>query len=450
MVAGDPNVGPMRRPLLITLSALLLLTGFAAFTWQIASSPTTLRVAVGPADGDDARLLTTVAATLARDREGLRLKIVPTRGAAESARALDADEVQLAVVRPDIMTPTKGQSVAIMHRDPAILLAPAGKPFRSVPDLSGRKIGIIRGMPANERILDALAAFYDLPAGSLEHVTLEGPADIEAALRSGRVDAILTVGPLGSRALSDTIAAVVGAGGGQSPVFVPIPEADAIAARSPVFESIEIGRGALGGSSVRPAEAFRTVSVNFRLMASTSLADASVSELTRLLFVLRPRIAPDLPVANRLEAPDISKSSVLPVHSGASAYYEGEIPTFLDRYEDWFYLGIMVLSILGSGFAGFASQAAGKRRARMLGMLGRLMAIVHAARAAHEERELTRLEDETDEILGTALERAGAGSLDDAGVSAFTLGLDQARLAIAERRRALNLTATPRLVHAAE
>ena len=441
----------MRRQHLVILSCILLSTGLAALGWQLASAPSIVKVAVGPVDGDDGRLLSTVAAMLSRDREGLRLKVVPTRGAAESARALDADEVQLAVVRPDVLTPAKGQSVAVMHRDAAVLLAPAGRTYRSVPDLAGRKIGIVRGTPANERILDALSAFYDLRSDALTHVVLEGPADIEAALRSGRVDAVLAVGIVGGRTLSDGIGAVVAAGGGASPVFVPIPEADAIAARSPVFETIEIARGAFGGASARPAEAFRTVAVNYRLMAATSLSDSTVSELTRLIFALRPRVAAEQPLANRLEAPDISKSSVLPVHSGASAYYEGEIPTFLDRYEDWFYLAIMVFSIVGSGFAGFASQAAGRRRARMLGLLEHLMAIVHAARSAPGNRELAELEDETDTILGTALERAGTGSLDEAGIAAFTLGLDQARLAITERRRILALApAPPRLLQAAE
>lgn len=439
----------MPRHLLIILSAVLLVTGLAALTWQLASSPTTVRVAVGPADGDDSRLLATVGAVLSRERENVRLKIVATRGLAESAEALDAGDVQLAVVRPDILTPAKGQSVAVMHRDAAVLMAAGGRDYRAVPDLAGRKVGLLRGLSANERILDALAAFYDLPAESLGHVTLEGPADAEAALKSGRVDALLAVGPIGGRMLADMIAAAMAAGGGASPTFVAIPEADAIAARSPVFESIEIARGAFGGANARPAEAFRTVAVNYRLMASTNLAESTVSELTRLIFALRPRIAPDLPLVNRLEAPDISKSSVLPVHAGAAAYYEGEIPTFLDRYEDWMYLGIMVLSILGSGFAAFASHAAGKRRARMLGLLGRLMAIVQAARTASVDRDLAALEDETDDILGSALERAGAGKLDGAGISAFALGLDQARLAIAERRAVL-APATPRLVHAAE
>lgn len=439
----------MRRPLLIALSAALLSLGLGSLAWQYGSSPTILRVAVGPADSEDSRLVAALAAAFARDRETVRLRIVPTRGGSESARALDAGRVELAVIRPDILTPAKGQSITVMHRDAALLVTVAGRDLRTVADLAGRRVGIVRGIPANERILDTLGAFYDMAPGSIEHVMLEGPADAEAALRSGRVDAVLAVGPVSGPTLSDTVAAAAAAGGGQ-PSFIPVPEAESIAARSPVFEAIDIGRGAFGGASIRPPEGFRTIGVHHRLMADADLSETTVSELTRLVYAVRPRLASEMSLANRIQAPDTSKSSVLPVHPGAAAYYDGEVPTFLERYEDTFYLGVMLLSILGSVAAALASRAAGSRRSTTLVQLGQIMALMTTARAASRRDELDRLDVEADGLLRAVLERAGSGQAGESAIAAFTLGLDQTRLAIAERRRALAEDPPPRLLLAAE
>ena len=424
----------MRRPFLVAVAGCLLAVGLALLAWRVASAPTVLKVAVGPAGSEDARLVATAAQLLARDHETVRLKVVSTAGEAESAEAMDAERVDLAVVRTDIGLPEKGQTVAILHRDAAALVTVADRGITSVSGLRGRTVGIVRALAANEAMLERLLAHYEVPKEAVRTVVLESAGDVEAAFRSGRVDAILAIGSLDGRTLREAVAGVIAAGGGAGPVFLPVSEAEAIALHAPAYESIEILRGAYGGSPPRPAENIRTLGVSHRLVAAKTLEESTVSELTRLLFALRPTLAREVPLANRIEGPDTSKSSALPVHPGAEAYYEGEIQTFFERYDDWIYLGVMVLSILGSGFAGLASTASARRRARTLGLLDRLLGIVRLARSAGTEAELDALDHETDDILAVALSKAGTGGLDEAGVSAFTLGLDQVRHAVAARR----------------
>jgi hypothetical protein len=125
------------------------------------------------------------------------------------------------------------------------------------------------------------------------------------------------------------------------------------------------------------------------------------------------------------------------------------VQTFFERFGDWFYLGVMALSILGSGLAAMASSAAGRSRARNMALLSDLLAIVRAAHTVEGEAELHRLEQRADEILAAALAKAGSGDIDNAGVAAFTLGLDQARRAIVERRQGL-MSHRPALSQAAE
>jgi NMT1-like family len=244
------------------------------------------------------------------------------------------------------------------------------------------------------------------------------------------------------RTMTEVVAGATRAAEG-SPVFIPINDADAIEQRLPMFESLEVVRGSFGGTPPRPAETIETLGVSHRLVARSTLDDNLVSELTRLIFVARPSLASEVPLANRIEAPDTSKSSTLPVHPGASAYYDGEVQSFFERYGDWFYLAVMVLSIAGSGVAAVASRSASRSRARNMELLRELLSIVRRAHTGQSIEELDALDRQADDILGAALGKAGSGDIDNAGVAAFTLGLDQARRAIGERRRIL-------LAHAAE
>jgi hypothetical protein len=112
----------------------------------------------------------------------------------------------------------------------------------------------------------------------------------------------------------------------------------------------------------------------------------------------------------------------------------------------------MVLSIAGSGAAAVASRAASRSRARNMELLRELLSIVRRAHTGQSIEELDALDSQADEILGAALGKAGSGDIDNAGVAAFTLGLDQARRAIGERRRILlaHREAEHELAHAAE
>jgi hypothetical protein len=232
--------------------------------------------------------------------------------------------------------------------------------------------------------------------------------------------------------VTDTVAAVGRAEG--PPVFIPISEADAIAQRAPAFEELEVVRGAFGGAPPRPPEKFETLGISHRLVARASLDDAVVAQVAELLFTMRPALAKEVPLAERMEEPDTAKGSALPVHPGAAAYYEGQVQTFFERYGDWFYLIIMVFSIIGSGIAGVASAASNRSRSRTRALLDDLLAIIQRARAAGNDDELHRLEVQADDILAAALSKAASEGIDQTVIIAMFLGLDQARRAIHEQR----------------
>lgn len=439
----------MRRSLLVGLAVGLLLTGLAAGIGLYWASPTVLRVAVGPAGSDDAKLIAAIAQYLGREHESIRLKIVPADSEADSSAKLEAGEADLAVVRTDIALPARAETVAILHRDVVVLFSLPDRGIGKLGDLRGRRVGVVRRAGANRRLLELVLTHIDVPPASVTIVPIEEPAEVGPALRDDRIDAAMVVGSVSGRTVIDTVTAVTAAGEGANPVVIAVPDAEAVAQRSPIYESSDVVRGAFGGATPRPPETLKTLGVTHRLVAATAVNDNIVAELTRLIFAMRPSVAVEVPLANRIVAPDYEKGASLPVHAGATAYYEGEVQGFIERNTDMIYLGAMALSVVGSGFAAVASRAGSRKRARTLDTLERLLFIVAAAREAHAPAALDELEREADAILGRALESAGQGLLDSTGVSAFALGMDQARGAISDRRAALALL--PRaLPHAAE
>jgi TRAP transporter TAXI family solute receptor len=425
----------MRRELFIALALGLAVVAAGLVVYQWSAAPTTLKVAVGPMGSENTRLVVALQQYVGRERSTVRLRLVLTEGVDASAKAIENDSADLAIVRTDVAMPVKAQTVAIMHRDAALLMTIPDSGISKVSGLMGRNVGIVRDVPANRTLLETILAHYEIPKDSVVAIVLAAN-EVEEALRTKRVDAVLAVGTVTGRTMTEAVAGAMQAAGG-APVFIPVEEADAIAQRSPKFESLEVVRGSFGGTPPRPGNTIETLGVSHRLVARTNLDDNVVSELTKLLFTARPTLAQEVPLANKIEAPDTTKGQTLPVHAGASAYYDGEVQTFFERYGDWFYLVIMVLSIAGSGIAAMASSAANKARARNMELLRELLAIVRRAHEGGSIEELDDLDRQADDILGAALAKAGSGGIDNAGVAAFTLGLDQARRAIGERRRIL-------------
>jgi TRAP-type uncharacterized transport system substrate-binding protein len=397
--------------------------------------PSVLRIAVAR-DSDDQAIMAAAARDFAENRDTIRLKLVAVESLTESSRALQEGRADLAVVRSDVAMPPNGQTVLIMHRDAALLFAPAESNLRVIDDLRGQKVGVLQAAPGkvdNQLLLDTALAQYDVPSASVGRVSLT-LAELSRAIENKEIDAVLAVGVPGSDGLTETVNTVAVAGHGQ-PVFLPIAEAKAIAQRSPALEGVEIMRGAFGGAGPKPAEDFVTLGVSTRLVARNSLGNEVVGALTRLLLAARPAIAARTPIANRIEAPAADKGAALPVHPGALAFLNDEEESFFDKYSDAFYIGAMCLSVLGTGLAAAATRLARHRVTDADKILRRLLEIAKDVRSARHAGLLDGYEEEADELLALALAPDAVHALSVNRMGALTLALNQVRHAIAERRQ---------------
>jgi TRAP transporter TAXI family solute receptor len=425
----------MGRRGFLVLAGLFALAALLALTFHMSTAPTQLKLAVGPIGGEDVRMAAAFVQAANREKGSVRLRLVISEGLEDSARKLDAGAVDLAIVRPDIAMPVKGETLLITRRFYPFFVTGRDRGIERIADLRGKKIGVVNNPKGNIDLLKLILNFYEVPPSEVTVVGMT-VADIPNAVTRRDVDVMFSVGALSSRTLSPGVATTRQAWG-QEPFFITMREADAIAARNRAIETGEIVRGAFGGDPPRPAEALPSISVTHRLMGTSTLSEANASELTRLILSQRTSLTNEVPAIQGMEAPATDKDSALPVHAGTAAYLDGTEQSFFDRYGDWFYIGVMAFSLLGSIAAAMLSQLSTTRRKVAMSDLPRVVGMITEARDTRDLAQLEHMERDADLIIAGALEGFAASRLDESGLSAYRIAIDQLGRAIGERRRIL-------------
>ncbi|MBY6241880.1 TAXI family TRAP transporter solute-binding subunit [Methylosinus sp. Sm6] len=430
----------MTRTVLAAVAAVLVIVGGVAAALYAYNRPTELRVAVAQG-AQDFRLMTAAAQTFAHQREEVRLKVVPVADAAAAAAAFEHGSSDLAVVRSDALPPD-ARAMVVLHRNAALLIAPGGTKLKRIADLRGKKVGVVQevaGAQSNARLLETILDQYDIPRQSVT-TTVIAPGAVEDSLRARTLDAIFLVALPQIGVASEVVGKVAAAGNGKAPVFLPIAEAKAIAKRVPTLEATEVLRGALGGDPPRPAEPLETPSVAVLLVGRPGIAARVAGEVTRELLVHRAAIAVLAPLANYMEAPSTDKDSAVPAHQGTIDFIDGNEHGFFDTYSDFFYLGAMLMSLVGSAAAALASRLRVTTQERSEQLIERLLEILPAARSASGAAELDDFERELDQAIIDAMADVRLRNMASTELHMVSLALDQARLAIQERRRTLRET----------
>ena len=156
------------------LTIAFALIAVVALTLRFAGGPQVLKVAVGPADGDNAKLIGAIARHLERDGGRIRFVVLPVDDLAQSTKALEQGRADLAVIRSDIAIPQNGATVVILHNDIAVLAAPAGSTITKVTKLFKKRVGLFPATTANAALLDAILAEYEIAPDTVQHLMPSG------------------------------------------------------------------------------------------------------------------------------------------------------------------------------------------------------------------------------------------------------------------------------------
>jgi TRAP transporter TAXI family solute receptor len=432
---------PKRSLMFVLLAGVLAIIGTLAAGYYFATRPATLRIAVGPANSDDLRVVHALTQAFAQSHSHIRLRPIQTDGAAASAQTIADGKAELAIIRGDLNVPKNAQAVATLRKNVAVLWVPpaakgkkAGPKITKIAQLSGRRVGVVGRTQANVDLLKVILQQYGVDPGKVEIVQFP-TGEAADAIRSQKADAYLAAGPVNSKITTEAIAASTR--DGRTPTFLAIDSAEAIAQNHTSYEASEIPAGAFGGSPDRPEDEVKTISFSHHIVARKDLSDFTIAAFTRQLFAIRQTVMTEFPLAAKIETPDTDKDAAIPVHPGAAAFVDGEEKSFLDRYSDFIWWGLMGLSAMGSAGAWFAGYLKKDERGNNSSLRERLLDMIALARNSDSAEELDNMQAEADNILRDTLDGFEHGAIEEGALTSFNIALEQFHNAVADRKALL-------------
>src|SRR5260221_14017741 len=139
--------------------------------------PVILRIAVGPANSDDIKVGQALTQAFAHAQSHVRLRPLQTDGATASAQALADGKADLAIIRGDLEVPKNAQAVATLRKNVAVLWVPpatkakgkkAGPKITKIPQLAGRRIGVVGRTQANINLLKVILQQYGVDPAKVD------------------------------------------------------------------------------------------------------------------------------------------------------------------------------------------------------------------------------------------------------------------------------------------
>jgi TRAP-type uncharacterized transport system substrate-binding protein len=414
---------PLWLRIVLLFGVVILATGSGLFAYRYYKHPTILTVAVGSIDGEAARAMGAIASRLVETDSSVRLKVVDTGTALESAKTFSAGTTDLAVVRSDVGDLSQAQAVVLVTHVTALIIAPPGSAIDSIDKLKGRTVGVIGG-DANSKIVGVLTKEYDLERAKVIFKDVD-IADVRRAIQAKEINALLVVIPLTEKYLS-LVKAFFSQSPKLLPVLIPIESAGAIAATERAYESFDVPKGTLRGAPPVPDDDVTTLQASLYLVANKKLGTKLISTLTQAIMSARRDLLGEQSIFAQITAPSTDADAFVPLHPGAAAVYNGTQQSFMDEYGNEIYLTPMILGGIASVLAaGWKFLGIGNPETKE-GPLDSLYSLARRTRRAGTETELSEIEDEIDDILKA--QRAMSGSGDEDAVDASTLNIVAHRL----------------------
>lgn len=402
-------------------------------------------MAVGPAGSEDHQVVQVMAEAFEEESRTVRLATLTTPGAAESLALMATGKTDLAVGRSDLAMPADAQTLAILRKNYVVIWSPSGRAGKDskkkaavkigeIADLAGHKVGIIGKTGANVALLRTILEGSGVPPDKVTTAQF-GTEEIDKLAQDTTLDAYLAVGPLDSKITTAAIAATSRSRG--APKFLPVEASEAIALRHPRYEAEEIPGSVFNANPAWPEDKIDTISVSHLILARKELSETKAAAFYRQLFAVRDTITQRVAGAGRITKPDTEKEAEPSVHRGAAAVINGTERTFLDKYSDYFWFALLLLSGIGSAAAWLRRYLNRDERDDNTSFRNRILAVVTEVRDAGSEQDLLASQREVDAIIAETLKCYDEGAIEQEDMAAFGLVLELFDHAVAERRAAL-------------
>jgi uncharacterized protein len=383
--------------LTITSVGTLLVAGVYAWLHHpwLFSTHYDLRVATAPLGEAGQKL----AGVFSRDVTSAYrfIRIVPVQMADinQSATALLDGKVQLAVVRSDSDAAIQGRTIFILRKIALGILVPPKSSIEKVQDLRGKRIGLLSQTSMDDPFVTRFSEYYGIQRSDFVTVTMQ---DIGNSLKQGKIAVAVVLGaPIGGGPIADVFSTIRKTYKA-APTFIEIGESEAISTHFPAYEAMEIPQGILGSTPSEPPEAVNTIGFSIRLASRASLPDRFAGEITRLLVQAKRELISSVPAIAQMEAPDVDKGAVLPVHPGSQAYLNGEQVSLLDETLNLYWYTGMAIAVTAP-LLGWILATVGRRRDKEL--RARLLRTLELARIAktQDHEHAVRTDAELQDLL---------------------------------------------------
>ena len=193
---------------------MLAIVGALAAGYYFAMRPVTLRIAVGPPNSDDVKVVQALTQAFAQHHAYVRLRPVQTDGATASAerspkaRSISPSSAAISTCRRTrrLWRPCARTSWCCGCRRGKGKGKKAGPKITKIAQLAGRRVGVVGRTQANVNLLKVILQQYGVDPAKVE--IMQFPANEAAeAIRNQKADAYLAAGPVNSKITADAIAA---------------------------------------------------------------------------------------------------------------------------------------------------------------------------------------------------------------------------------------------------
>jgi len=309
----------------------------------------------------------------------------------------------------------------------------SGKAKVKIPDLAGKRIGIVTGSEATADLLHAVLNHYGVPLAKVQESQID-PKNLADAVKTNAVDVIFVAGSATGVAISDAVAAATQFG---APTFIAIDQADGLSKRNPAFDSIDIDAGTFGGVPPTPTADLKSLSFAEYLVARKAFNHSAIATLSKLIYTSRLAIASQMDGEIKIEAPSTDKDADALVHAGTLDYLNDNQQSFFDKYGDDIFYGMLIFPVFGSAIAGVAGYLRSDSRTRRLRLLQRVLDLIRKAHGAQTLDVIDHLQVDADNLVIAIIHQSEHEEFDEAVRMSFSFALDQLRFAIAARRTAI-------------
>lgn len=247
----------------------------------------------------------------------------PTSGGVVVVSAVDGGQGQLGLAQSDVVYlayrrgiernqyPHKNlRAIAVLWVNTFYVLVRRDSHFRSIDDLKGQRVGIIRPGTSGEFSTRILLGAHGMSYADV-HPIFAPTDDLVPKLGSGEIDAVFSANPLmlaAAHSLNQTI-----------PLrLLPIGRAvtNRLRGSYPFLRPITVAANQLPGQT-QPIE---TLGAEWLLVCRSDLAEDLVYQLTRAFFDQLPALARDHGEAALID-PEQAPAAPIPLHAGAARYY---------------------------------------------------------------------------------------------------------------------------------